>query len=75
MIQVKLSTNTMRKEVVVDESTSIRFILEDNGIDYSRTPIYLDGAPLPEGSMDKALSDFNITDHCVLTAIVKTDNA
>ena len=75
MIQVKLSTNTERKTVTVDEETTIREILEDNNVDYSRTPIYLDGAPLAEGSMDKSLSEFNIVDHCMLTAIVKTDNA
>ena len=75
MIQVRLSTNTERKTITVDPETSIRNVLEDNNIDYSRTPIYLDGAPLEAGSMDKTFADYNIAEHCVLTAIVKTNNA
>lgn len=75
MVQVKLSTNTQRKTITVDANTSIRNILEENNIDYSRTPIYIDGAPLQIGDMDKTLAECGITDRCMIAAIVKTDNA
>lgn len=75
MVQVKLSTNTQRKTITVDANTSIRNILEENDIDYSRTPIYIDGAPLQVGDMDKTLAECGIADRCMIAAIVKTDNA
>lgn len=75
MVQVKLSTNTQRKTITVDQNTTIRSILEENGIDYSRTPVYIDGAALQVGDMDKTLADCNIVDRCIIAAIVKTDNA
>jgi hypothetical protein len=75
MVQVKLSTNTQRKTVTVDQNTTIRSILEENNIDYSRTPVYVDGAALQVGDMDKTLSECGITDRCMIAAIVKTDNA
>ena len=75
MVQVKLSTNTQRKTITVDQNTTIRSILEENSIDYSRTPVYVDGAALQVGDMDKTLNECGITDRCMIAAIVKTDNA
>lgn len=75
MIRVTVGNNMSRKNVIVSEDTTIRQILEDNGIDYSRTAMCLDGATLVAGDMDKAIGDFGITERCFLLGVQKTDNA
>lgn len=64
-----------RKNVIVSESTTIRQILEENGVDYSRTTMCLDGATLQPGDMDREIGDLGVADHCFLLGVQKTDNA
>jgi len=75
MIRVTVGTNTSRKNVVVDETTTLRRVLEDNDVDYSRANVNLDGASLNPGDMDKSFSDLGITENCFLIASIKQDNA
>lgn len=75
MIRVTVGTNTSRKNVVVDEATTLRQVLESNEIDYSRANVNLDGASLNAGDMDKSFADLGITENCFLIASVKQDNA
>ena len=41
-VSVKLSNNMTRKDLMVSADTTIRQILEDNSVDYSRAGISLD---------------------------------
>jgi hypothetical protein len=75
MINVIVGTSTSRVNKLYQGGTSIRTILEDNAVDYSTAQIMLDGANLQPGDMDKTLSDFNITEKCMLVAVVKAANA
>lgn len=75
MVSVQIATNTVRKTVIVDGNTTVRKCLEDNSINYSRAPVYLDGSPLGIGDHDKTFAELGITEKCLLTAVVKTDNA
>lgn len=75
MIRVTVGTNTSRKNVIVDESTTLRKVLEDNEIDYSRANVNLDGASLNPGDMDKSFATLGITETCFLIASIKQDNA
>jgi len=75
MIRVTVGTNTSRKNVVVDEATTLRQVLESNEIDYSRANVNLDGASLNAGDMDRSFADLGITENCFLIASVKQDNA
>ena len=75
MVSVKITARNVRKNIIVDGSKTIRNIAEENDMNYETAPIYLDGAPLNPGDMDKSLSALGIIDHCVLTQVVKTDNA
>lgn len=75
MIRVTVGTNTNRKNVVVDETATLRQVLENNEIDYSRANVNLDGASLNAGDMDKSFADLGITENCFLIASVKQDNA
>lgn len=75
MIQIKLGNNLSRQTVMVDSSSTLREVLSNNGVDYSRGTVTLDGAALPAGSLDKTFDDFGITEVCYLSSIIKTDNA
>jgi len=75
MIKVNLNTNYERKTLIVDEATTIRQFLEDNGVDYSVTMQALDGAPLVAGDFDKSFAEYGIADHCSLNAVTKQVNA
>lgn len=75
MIKVIVGTTTQRNEVNYTADKSLRYILEDNNIDYSTANIMLDGANIKAGDMDKTLADLGITEKCMLIAAVKADNA
>lgn len=76
MIKVNFSSNVKRIAPTVDENTTtIRQFLEENEIDYSRAITSLDGCPLQAGDMDKTFANFGITEKCLLTSVVKADNA
>ena len=74
-IRVTVGTNTSRKNVIVDSSTTLRNVLEENNIDYSRANVNLDGASLNPGDMDKSFADLGIAESCFLIASIKQDNA
>lgn len=75
MIQVKIVTNTGRKTIVTDENNTVRTVLEANEVNYDTAPVYIDGAPLNIGDHDKTFSQLGITEKCMLTSVVKTQNA
>lgn len=75
MIRVIVGTTTQRNEKNYTADTTIRTILEDNAVDYSTSQVMLDGATLQAGTMDKTLADLNITEKCMLIAVVKASNA
>lgn len=75
MISVRIVTNTNRKTIVIDPNYTIRQALEANEVNYSETPVYLDGSPLQAGDHDKTFAEIGITEKCILTAVKKTENA
>lgn len=75
MIKVIVGTTTQRVEKNYNPSTSLREILEDNAVDYSIAQVMLDGANLQAGDMDRTLADMNITEKCMLVAVIKAVNA
>lgn len=74
-ISVKVGTNDRRSTVLVEDDTTLRVILEDNDINYATATVYLDGASLNPGDLDKTLADFGITETCYLVAVIKSSNA
>ena len=75
MIKVTVGNNMKRESVIIESSTTLRQVLEDSGIDYTRGVMHLDGSPLQAGDLDKSFDDFGITEKCFLLNVVKTDNA
>lgn len=75
MIKVTIGNNVKRESVIIDENTTLRKALEDNGIDYTTGIMHLDGSSLNPGDLDKTFADFGITEKCYLLNVVKADNA
>ena len=75
MIKVTIGNNVKREAIIIDKNTTLRAALEDNGVDYTRGVMHLDGSSLQPGDLDKTFADFNITEKCYLLNVVKPDNA
>ena len=75
IVSVKIGTNTNRSTINVTSDKTIRQLLEQEGINYATTTIFLDGDTIHAGDMDKTLNDFNIGDTCYIIASQKTENA
>lgn len=75
MIKVVCGNNVKRSTVIVDAGTTLRQVLEGQGIDYTKGTMHLDGATLQPGDMDKTFNDFGIAEKCFLLSVVKADNA
>lgn len=75
MVQVTVGNNVKRERVIVDSSATLRAVLEDNNIDYTKGVMSLDGSPLQAGDLDKSFDDFGIAEKCFLLNVVKADNA
>ena len=75
MIKVTVGNNVKRNSVIVPGNTTLRAVLEQEGIDYTRGNMHLDGSSLNPGDLDKTFNDFGITEKCFLLNVVKADNA
>ena len=80
MINANIGTTTSRKNVIINENTTLRAALEQNGVDYTTGQTSLDGATLQPGQLDKTFAQMGIDgtpgkDHCYLMVVVKADNA
>lgn len=75
MIKVTVGNNVKRESVIVDENTTLRTVLEDNGVDYTSGTMHLDGSSLKPGEIDKTFAELGITEKCYLLNVVKADNA
>lgn len=75
MIKVTIGNNVKRESVIIDENTTLRAALEDNGVDYTSGTMHLDGSSLKPGELDKTFADLGITEKCYLLNVVKADNA
>ncbi len=75
MVKVTVGNNVKRSTTIVDNNTTLRTVLEDAGVDYTRGVMHLDGASLQPGDLDKTFADFGIAETCFLLNVVKADNA
>ena len=75
MIKVTIGNNVKREAIIIDKNTTLRAALEDNGVDYTRGVMHLDGSSLQPGDLDKTFANFGINEKCYLLNVVKADNA
>lgn len=74
-IKVTVGNNVQRTSVNVSDTRTLRSVLEEQQIDYTRGSMTLDGATLQPGDLDKTFKDFGIAEKCWLLSVVKADNA
>lgn len=75
MIKVVVGNNVKRETVIVDANTTLRTVLEDANVDYTRGVMHLDGSSLNPGDLDKTFASLGLTEKCYLLNVVKADNA
>ena len=80
MIKVVIGNNADRWPVIIPASTTLRQVLEDNGIDYTRGVMHIDGVSLEPGDLNKTFAQMGFTgepghDTTFLLNVLKTDNA
>ena len=75
MVKVIVGNNVKRETVIVDSGSTLRSVLEDAGVDYSRGTMHLDGASLNPGDLSKTFAQMGITDKRFLLNVVKADTA
>lgn len=76
MINVVVGNNLKRDtNVIVQDTATLRSVLENAGVDYTRGQTHLDGATLTPGDINKTFKDMGVTGKCYLLNVVKADNA
>lgn len=75
MVKVKLMYGGSRCEVIVPVNYTIRQVLEENHVDYARGITNLDGVSISGNGLDRTLESFGVNGVCMLSNIVKTENA
>lgn len=74
MITVTLNANGRRTSVLVSKDKTLRSFIAEQNLNSSVVP-YLDGAPITASQMDKTFEELGIEETCVISSIVKTNNA
>lgn len=75
MIKVVVGNNVKRETVIVEKSATLRSVLENANVDYTRGVMHLDGSSLNPGDLDKTFEAMGIIEKCFLLNVVKADNA
>lgn len=75
MVTVRITANNNRIIRDYDDSTTIRTICEENGIEYETYGTFLDGAYLRANEYDKTLRELGFTEVCYLARIVMDGGA
>lgn len=76
MINVTIGSNMSRRTVTVDESTTtLRSVLDQNGLDYNRFTVHLDGDTVTADKLDKTFAENGVFENCFLVSVSKTDSA
>lgn len=75
MIKVTVGNNVSRQNIIIDENTTLKEVLEQAGVDYTRGSITLDGATVMAGGLNKTFAEYGVTESCYLLNVAKADNA
>ena len=75
MIKVTIGNATQRKDIIVDEFTTLANVLAANDINTSSTTIHFNGQPLRGAELEKRFVDITNEESCSLIAVTKLDNA
>ena len=75
MVKVVVGNNVHHQDVVVNDGTTLRAVLDAKGVDYTRGTMHLDGSTISAGGLDKTFADYGIKEKCFLLNVVNADNA
>ena len=80
MIKVIVGNNVERKSDIVNPTSTLRQVLDNNEIDYTRGVMHLDGSSLNPGDLNKTFLELGYDgsegrNKCFLLNVVKADNA
>ena len=75
MTKVTLSTVDTRKNVIVEDATTVQQILQDNGVNYATASVMIDGMTLTPDRLRQSLSELGATGECTIATVIKMDNA
>ena len=75
MIKVNISTIDERKATIVDGGLTPKQVLDQEGINYQRATLMLDGLVLDASTANLPLTDLHIVAECYLAVSIKMDNA
>ena len=74
MVTVTLNANGRRTTVLTDVNKKLSDFIAEQNLNSSVVP-YLDGAPISASQMSKTFAELGIEDTCVISSVVKTNNA
>ena len=72
---ITISSPDRRTEVNVSEDTAIAQILKDQGINFAKASVLVDGSTLGNDSLSKSLKDLGAVNGSVISVCVKLQNA
>lgn len=75
MTKVTIAAPDNRKTVMVSDDKSVKDILDENGINYSRASVIVDGCMLTPAQLRQTLTELGATGTCTIAVCVKLDNA
>lgn len=73
MIKVTCQNNTTRKEIIVNEDTTLAQAFREAGVSTEYATVSLNGRTVTDTTA--TFADYGITDSCMLLAIIKQHNA
>lgn len=75
MINIIVGSNTSRRNVMVAEDKTIKDVLKDEGIDYTTSVVYIDGATTGPGDINKTVKDLGLVEGSTVISVTKLDCA
>lgn len=77
MVRITLVSNSNRRTVTADISTTVQEILDENNISTTGAAVHLDGMMVQRGEYDYSLDELGIEDETEVTmvSVIKADSA
>ena len=75
MLNLTIGTNTSRKKVIVDETDTLRAILESNNVNINVGTIHINGEVISRDNLDCTLEELEVSDQAFIIVAAKADNA
>lgn len=75
MFSITVGSNTSRRNVMVSNEQTVKEVLRAEGIDFSTSVIYIDGATAQPGDINKTVGELGLDDGSTIISVTKLDCA